>query len=99
MQGNFNQLLDHASNKENLRLNNREVKSRAQVDKESIQKEVFDRCLIVIQNLRKQEVNKFHEKLQVCRDKVGLEKLNRENSRSPNTTTRLLPFNHRTNLS
>ena len=60
MSANFNQLLDHASNKENLRINpcnvlfvsNREVQS-----KEEVQREVYERCLKMIEEARLQAKN------------------------------------------
>jgi hypothetical protein len=58
MSANFNQLLDHASNKENLRINPNNVvympNHREVQSKEEVQREVYERCLKMIEDARMQ---------------------------------------------
>ena len=58
MSANFNQLLDHASNKENLRINPTNVGyHREMLSKEDVQREVYERCLKMIEEARVQAKN------------------------------------------
>ncbi len=53
MSANFNQLLDHASNKENLRINPTNIGYHREIQsKEDVQREVYERCLKMIEEAR-----------------------------------------------
>ena len=52
MNANFNQLLDHASNKENLRVNNVNQQQNLRLSKEEVERDVYQRCLRVIEEAR-----------------------------------------------